>query len=121
MYLKCCSAAITEAQEASTRFPSCERTWTSARIDHTDCPATRHKDSVSRASDRRIVFSSSRESRASVEEGREASKEGSGMGEREVVMVKRPSKGRSGSGRVTSAVMCVRTLSIHQYIVAIIM
>lgn len=60
---------------------------------------------MSTAPERRSVFSRSRESRVSVVEGREglASKEGRVMGEREVVMVKRPSKGRSGRGVVNSA------------------
>jgi hypothetical protein len=62
---------------------------------------------VSRAPERRIVFSKRRERRVSASEGREGSIEGESMGDNSVVMVKRPSKGRSGKGVVTSAVMWV--------------
>jgi hypothetical protein len=62
---------------------------------------------VSRAPDRRIVFSKSRERRVSASEGREGSIEGESIGDNSVVMVKRPLKGRSGKGVVTSAVMWV--------------
>jgi hypothetical protein len=62
---------------------------------------------VSKAPERRIVFSKRRERRVSASEGREGSIEGESMGESSVVMVKRPSKGRSGKGVVTSAVMWV--------------
>ena len=57
-----------------------------------------------------MVFSSSRERRVSVSEGRLSSIEGDVMGESSVVMVKMPSNGRSGKGVVTSAVMWVWTL-----------
>lgn len=57
-----------------------------------------------------MVFSSRRESSVSVSEGRLISIEGEVMGESSVVMVKMPSKGRSGKGVVTSAVMWVWTL-----------
>jgi hypothetical protein len=57
-----------------------------------------------------MVFSRSRERRVSVSEGRFTSIEGEVMGESSVVMVKMPSKGRSGKGVVTSAVMWVWTL-----------
>lgn len=40
-------------------------------------------------------------------EGRETSKEGEAMGESSVVRVKRPSKGRSGKGVTTSALIWV--------------
>ena len=73
-------------------------------------PAIRQRDSVSRAPERRIVFSRSRERSVSVVEGREPPNAGEAMGESSVVMVKRPSKGRSGKGVTTSAVMCVWTL-----------
>ena len=47
-----------------------------------------------------------RDSRISVSEGGVlAAKVGEDMGDRVVVIVKRPSKGRSGRGVVTSAVM----------------
>jgi hypothetical protein len=62
---------------------------------------------VSRAPERRIVFSKRRERRVSASEGREGSIEGESIGESSVVMMKRPSKGRSGKGVVTSAVMWV--------------
>jgi hypothetical protein len=62
---------------------------------------------VSRAPERRIVFSRRRERRVSASEGREGSIEGESMGDSSVVMVKRPSKGRSGKGVVTSAVMWI--------------
>ena len=57
-----------------------------------------------------MVFSRSRERSVSVSEGRLSSIEGEVMGESSVVMVKMPSKGRSGKGVVTSAVMWVWTL-----------
>ena len=62
---------------------------------------------MSRAPERRIVFSKRRERRVSASEGREGSIEGESMGDNSVVMGKRPSKGRSGKGVVTSAVMWV--------------
>ena len=65
---------------------------------------------MSRAPERRIVFSRRRERRVSVSEGRFTSIEGEARGESSVVMVKMPSKGRSGKGVVTSAVMWVCTL-----------
>ena len=65
---------------------------------------------MSRAPERRRVFSRRRERRISVSEGREGSIEGVVMGDSSVVMVKRPSKGRSGKGVVTSAVMWIWTL-----------
>jgi hypothetical protein len=73
-------------------------------------PPIRHRDSVSRAPERRMVFSRSRERSVSVSEGRLSSIEGEVMEESSVVMVKMPSKGRSGKGVVTSAVMWVWTL-----------
>jgi len=57
-----------------------------------------------------MVFSRRRERRVSVSEGRFTSIEGEVMGESSVVMVKMPSKGRSGKGVVTSAVTWVWTL-----------
>ncbi len=65
---------------------------------------------MSKAPERRMVFSRSRERRVSVSEGRFISIEGEVMGESSVVIVKIPSKGRSGKGVVTSAVMWVWTL-----------
>ncbi len=65
---------------------------------------------MSRAPERRMVFSRRRERRVSVSEGRLSSIEGEVMGESSVAMVKTPSKGRSGKGVVTSAVMWVWTL-----------
>ena len=63
---------------------------------------------MSRAPERRIVFSRRRESRVSVSVGREEdSIEGESMGESSVVMVKRPSIGRSGKGVTTWAEMWV--------------
>jgi hypothetical protein len=59
-----------------------------------------------------MVFSRSRERSSSVSEGRLTSKVGAVMGESSVVMVKRPSKGRSDKGVVTSAEMLVRTLDV---------
>lgn len=73
-------------------------------------PAIRQRDSVSSAPERRMVFSRSRERRVSVSEERFTSIEGEVMGESSVVIVNRPSKGRSVKGVVTSAVMCVWTL-----------
>lgn len=92
-------------QEASIRFPSCDRMWTSARTDQHFWPAMRQRDSVSRADERRRVFSRSRERRTSASVGRDGSNAGDAMGESSVVMVKMPSKGRSGNGEVTSAVI----------------
>jgi hypothetical protein len=67
---------------------------------------------VSKAPDRRMVFSSSRDKRVSVSEGLFSSIEGEVMGDSSVVMVKMPSKGRSGKGVATSAVMWVWTLGV---------
>lgn len=106
---KCCSAARALMQEASVRLPSWLRMWMSALMDQHFDPAIRQRDSVSRAPERRRVFSRRRESRTSVSEGREGSKEGEAIGESSVVIVKMPSKGRSGKGVVTSAVMWVWT------------
>lgn len=96
--------------EASIKLPSCDKIWTSARTDQHFWPAIRHRDSVSSAEERRSVFSRSRDSRTSVSVGRLVSNAGEAMGDSSVVMVKMPSKGRSGNGVVTSAVMFVRTL-----------
>lgn len=74
----------------------------------------RHSDSVSRAEERRRVFSRRRERRISVSVGRLTSKAGDAMGESSVVIVKMPSKGRSGKGFVTSAETLTRTL--RQYV-----
>ena len=60
---------------------------------------------MSKAPERRMVFSRRRERSVSVSEGRLISIEGEVMGESSVVIVKMPSKGRSGNGVVTSAVM----------------
>lgn len=106
---KCRNAATTPRQAASVRFPSCERTCTSARIENTERPAIRHSDSVSKAPERRIVFSKRRARRTSVSDGGPL-KAGDAIGESDVVIVNRPSKGRSGKGATTSAVMLVRTL-----------
>ncbi len=57
-----------------------------------------------------MVFSRMRERRTSSVEGRLTSYVGSVMGESSVVMVKRPSKGRSGKGATTSAEMWTWTL-----------
>ena len=65
---------------------------------------------MSSAWERRIVFSRSRERRSSVCEGRLGSNAGEVIGESSVVMVKRPSKGRSGRGCATVAEICVCTL-----------
>lgn len=62
------------------------------------------------APERRRVFSRRRERRISVSDGRDTSNDGEIMGDSSVVMVKTPSKGRSGKGAVTSAVMFARTL-----------
>ena len=70
-------------------------------------PAIRQSDSVSKAPERRIVFSRRRERSVSVSEGRLISIEGEVMGDNSVVMVNMPSNGRSGNGVVTSAVMWV--------------
>ena len=53
---------------------------------------------MSSAPERRIVFSKRRERRVSVSEGRDGSIEGERMGDNSVVIVKRPSKGRSENG-----------------------
>lgn len=95
-FLKCCRAAKTQIQAASTRFPSCERMCTSARMDQTLWPAIRQSDSVSRAPERRMVFSRMRERRTSDSEGRLGSKWGEAMGDSSVVIWKRPSKPLSG-------------------------
>lgn len=65
---------------------------------------------MSTADERRSVFSSRRERRISCSVGRPDSKEGEAMGENSEVMVKIPSKGRSGKGAVTSADIRTRTL-----------
>lgn len=81
---------------------------TSARIDQTFELAIRQRDSVSSAPDRRMVFSRRRERSVSVSVGREEdSMEGESIGLSSVVMVKRPSIGRSGKGVTTWADMCV--------------
>lgn len=105
---------MTAMQDASMRFPAEDRTWTSARTLQTFCPAIRHRDSVSTAAERRSVFSNRRESRISVSVGRPGSNAGEAMGESSVVMVKMPSKARSGKGLVTSAEMLTRTLDAIQ-------
>ena len=48
-------------QAAESKDPSCERTCTVVVRDQTDCPATRHRDSVLRAEERRIETSRRRE------------------------------------------------------------
>lgn len=96
--------------EASIRFPSWLKTCTSARTDQHFCAAIRQSDSVSMACERRMVFSKSRDSMTSASVGRLGSKAGDAMGESSVVMMKRPSNGRSTNGFVTSAVTWTRTL-----------
>lgn len=99
--------------EASMRFPSCDKMCTSARTDQHFWPAIRHRDSVSSAAERRRVFSRRRDRSTSCSVGRLVSKAGEAIGESSVVMVKIPSKRRSGNGLVTSAVMLTRTLEFH--------
>ena len=72
---------------------------------------------MSRAAERRRVFSSRRDRRSSIWVGREGSKAGEAMGESSVVMVKRPSKGLSGRGAVTWAEIWMCTLHEFQKIV----
>lgn len=72
-------------------------------MDQTDIEASKHKDSVSRAPDLRIVFSSNRDRRTSVSVGRPGSNEGEAMGESSQTILKRPSVGLVASGFTTSA------------------
>lgn len=95
---------------ASMRPPSCERMCTVHVMEKTAVLARRHSDSVSRAEERRMVFSRSRERRDSVSVGREGSNAGEAMGERLHVIVKTPSVGRMGSGFITVAVVVTSIL-----------
>lgn len=124
---KCCNAAIKARHEVSRRLPSCASTCTSARIAKHLRPAIKHNDSVSRAEDRRTVFSRILDSSASEMVGllkvntnclqietrltyRPTSKAGDAMGEISVEILKVPSNLRSGNGVVTSAEIHTDTL-----------
>ena len=125
---KCCSAAMTAMQDASMSPPSWSMMCTSARRAKHFKPAMIHSDSVSRALERRMAFSSIRERMTSASVGlatqsdiarswwtlkhvyRPTSKAGEAIGENSVTIWKMPSNLRSGSGVVTSTEMRAMTL-----------
>ena len=58
---KCRSEQRTASEAVERSEPSCERIWTVVESDQTDLPATRHRDSVLRAEERRRASSRMRE------------------------------------------------------------
>lgn len=115
-------------QDASMSPPSWSMMCTSARRAKHFKPAMIHSDSVSRALERRMAFSSMRERMTSASVGlatqsdtakhwwtleyvyRPTSKAGEAIGENSVTIWKMPSNLRSGSGVVTSTEMRAMTL-----------
>jgi hypothetical protein len=124
---------MTAIHEASISPPSWSMMCTSARRAKHLTPAIMHRDSVSRAFERRMAFSSIRDRITSASVGlsgvshmryrclhslrhrstyRPTSNAGEAMGENSVTIWKTPSNLRSGNGVVTSMEMRATTLRI---------